>query len=281
MVVNADYADFAARAEKFRGMHYSGETLLLPNAWDCVSARLFEHAGFPAVATTSAGVAWARGYADGEHIPAEVMLDAVSRIAAVTNVPVTADIEGGYYRNDPAAFVGFITALIRNGIVGINLEDGYNHTENLNSISQHSNLIAQVRAIGTELGVPIVINARTDAMVLSVSVQDRVAIAVERASAYAEAGADCIFIPFVPDITVVEQLRQHISHPINILITASLDFAELQRIGINRVSTGSRPHMAVLSYLRRLASELRHHSDPGILLSADVTYQELNSLFLM
>src|ERR1700684_1373615 len=141
------------KPEKLRALHQGPEILVLPNAWDCASARIFEELAFPAVATTSAGVAFSLGYADGQNIPGKEMLAAVQRIPRCVNVPGTADLEGGYGNISATA-----SALIESGAVGLNLEDILGHgPESLASIDEQVARITAIRQSG-----PVVLNARTD-----------------------------------------------------------------------------------------------------------------------
>lgn len=148
----------AQKAGVLRNLHRGPEILVLSNAWDCASARIFEQVGFPAIATTSAGVAFSLGYPDGQHISRAEMLGSVTRIARCVSVPVTADLEAGY--GDIAATAA---ELIESGAVGLNLEDRDDHgSRDLVEISQQVERIRTVRRIGDEARVPLVLNARTD-----------------------------------------------------------------------------------------------------------------------
>src|SRR5438874_1549349 len=162
-----DIAQQRARAEAFRNMH-RGRLLLLPNVWDVATARIFEDAGFGAIATTSAGIAFALGYPDGEHISRNEMLQAVSRIAAALKVPVSADVEAGYGdRPEDAAQTAL--AVIESGAVGMNLEDASGNTNHpLVDLPLQLEKIAAVRQAARTAGVPIVLNARTDVYLLQV-----------------------------------------------------------------------------------------------------------------
>src|SRR5213078_4385801 len=180
------------QAEAFRRLHREGGILVLPNAWDVITARLIESAGFAAIATSSAGVAWALGYADGERISRGEMLAVVRRIASSVRVPVTADMEAGYGPT-PEATAETARGVIAAGAVGLNLEDGTNEGR-LVDVALHVERIHAVREAGRAAGVPLVINARTDAFELpALPPAQRFAEAVRRANAYRAAGADCLF----------------------------------------------------------------------------------------
>src|SRR5271165_2036644 len=174
------------KADKLRALHHGPEILVLPNAWDCASARIFEELGFPAIATTSAGVSFSLGYPDCQRIPGKEMLAAVARIARCVDLPVTADLEGGYGDISETA-----AALLESGAVGLNLEDILGQgPESLASIDEQTTRIAAVRKTG------VVVNARTDLYLLQIGdASTRFDQACERLKAYRDAGADCLFIP--------------------------------------------------------------------------------------
>src|ERR1700675_2323549 len=152
-------AEQAVKAELFRAMHHGPGLLLLPNAWDAISARIIVAAGFPAIATTSGGVAWALGYADGEAAPWDEVVAATARIARAVGVPVTADIETGYGAT-PEELGRSIGDIIRAGAIGVNLEDGVrNTTPPIRSLDDSAARIRAAREAARSAGVPIVINA--------------------------------------------------------------------------------------------------------------------------
>src|SRR5271166_5562295 len=152
----------AQRAERFRNMHRGPSLLLLPNAWDALSARIFAAAGFSAIATTSGGVSWAIGYADGEAAPWEEVVAATHRIARAVPLPVTADIEAGF-GDTPDGVGKSVREIIRGGAVGVNLEDGTPRGATpIRPVAAAADRIRAARNAARETGVPIVINARTD-----------------------------------------------------------------------------------------------------------------------
>jgi 2-methylisocitrate lyase-like PEP mutase family enzyme len=173
------------KAEFFRTLHRGPEILVLPNAWDCAGARIFELAGFPAIATSSAGIAFSLGYSDGERIPPELMLAIVARISAAVPLPVTADLESGY--GDVAKTTA---GLIAAGAVGLNFEDFDQDSRALTPIAAQVEKIAMIRRIAAGLGVNIVINARTDVFLAQIGEPStRFERACERLQAYIAAGA--------------------------------------------------------------------------------------------
>jgi len=245
------------QAETFRRLHREGGILVLPNAWDVITARVIESAGFAAIATSSAGVAWALGYVDGERISRGEMLAVVRRIASSVRVPVTADMEAGY-GTTPEAAAETARGVVAAGAVGLNLEDG-TPDGRLVDIALHQDRIRAVREAGKASGVPLVINARTDAFeVKEWSSTERLGAAVRRANAYRAAGADCLFVPHVSDATTIGQLAREIDGPLNIIAgPPAPPIPELERLGVRRASLGPRVVQAALGLVRRAATELR------------------------
>lgn len=236
-----------------------GSSLVLPNAWDAASARLFEEAGFPAIGTTSAGIAYAHGYQDGQRIDPEVMLQAVARIAAAVRVPVTADIEAGY---GPSAgdVARTVERIIAAGCVGINLEDNTQDPEHpLFAVEAQVERIGAARAAAERAGMHLVINARTDTYLAGVGEgQARLEETVRRARAYLQAGADSIFVPLVMDSATITTLVREIPAPLNVLaIPSALPAPDLFKLGVARVSIGDSAMLATMGLVARIAHELR------------------------
>jgi 2-methylisocitrate lyase-like PEP mutase family enzyme len=245
-------------ADAFRGMH-RGPLLLLPNAWDAMSARQFEAAGFPAIATTSGGVAWALGYADGEKSPWPEIVSAHERITRVVRVPVTADIEAGFGET-PADVGKSIAAIVRTGVVGFNLEDGTPRPDM--PVRPIEDAVARIRAArqaAEAAGVPAVINARTDIYLKNVGdPAGRFDEVVKRAKAYLAAGADCIYPFGFIDMETVGRLAKAIPAPINIVARAGAPpVAELQKLGVARVTIASGATLAVMSLIKTIGDDLR------------------------
>ncbi len=270
-------ANLARDAARFRDMHAGPGILLLPNAWDAASARIFEEAGFRALATTSAGVAYALGYPDGERISRDQMLAAVGRIAAAVQIPVSADMEGGY---GPTVADAEATArgVLAAGAVGLNFEDA--RDGRLVETAQQAERVRAMRRVADEAGVPLVINARTDVFLLQVGApESRLAEAIARANAYREAGADCLFLPGVRDAETIAALAGAIHGPINILATPGAPAAaELARLGVARVSTGSGPMRASMTATRRIALELKRDGTYTSFGEGVLTHAEANRL---
>lgn len=270
-----------AKAETLRRLHQGPDILVLPNAWDVASARLVEEAGYPAIATTSAGIAFALGYPDGEKISRDEMLDAVGRIAARMRVPVTADLEAGY-GPEPADTAETISRAMACGVVGANIEDGTHREEQpLCSMNLAVARVHAAREVADAAGIAFVINARTDAYLaarLFGRPHDETCFeeTVRRAQAYRAAGADCIFIPGLADGATIGRLVQAIGGLINILAgPGSPSVPELRALGVARVSVGGAVMRATLGLVRRAAAELR---DTGTFGFADgmVSQAEMN-----
>lgn len=262
-----------------RSLHRPGEPLVLFNVWDAVSARIIEELGYPAIATGSAAVAWTQGFADGERISRAEMLAPVARIAHAVHVPVSADLEGAYglTLEDAAATA---RGAIEAGAAGVNFEDGGEPGELLELDLQCERIRAMVRT-GEDLGVPLVINARTDVFVREIGDNDawRVAEAIRRGNAFLEAGADCVFVLGVSDEPAIARIAREIDGPLNVFATAkSPPVARLAELGIARVSIGPAGLAHALAYVRRAAQRLR---DEGTFeFAADrISGDELNALF--
>jgi 2-methylisocitrate lyase-like PEP mutase family enzyme len=252
--------DQKRRALTFRQLHHGPKVLLLANVWDVASARVIEEAGYPALATTSAGIAFSLGHPDGEKIPTEEMFARISRIAKAVNVPVTADVEAGY-GNRPEDAAATATAVINAGAVGINLEDGTDDpTHPVAELSLQLERIKAVREAAMKTGVLLVVNARTDVYLREVGSTDDecYGLALERVLAFRDVGADCVFVPGLRDPAVIGKLVNEVKCPVNILAQAGYpSIPELEKIGVARVSLGSGAMRAGLGLLKRLAEELK------------------------
>jgi 2-methylisocitrate lyase-like PEP mutase family enzyme len=269
-----------ARAQSFREMHYGSSPLVLPNAWDVAGARIFARAGFAAIGTTSAGIAAALGYPDGERVPRDEMLAMVARIADAVALPVTADVEGGY-GDTLDAVSRTARAVVDAGAVGLNLEDGTGDPYHpLQDIAAQTARISAMREAAAAAGVPLVINARTDIYWLKIGDQaGRFAATIARLRAYQVAGADCLFVPGVMDAETIARLAQAIDAPLNVLAGAGTPtIAELARLGVKRVSVGSAPMRATLGLVRRIADELLREGTYGSMLDGAIPYAEVNAL---
>jgi 2-methylisocitrate lyase-like PEP mutase family enzyme len=247
------------KAEAFRRMHTHGDVLVLPNVWDLASARIIEDAGFPAIATTSAGIAFVHGFPDGQKIPAEQMFAAVAKIASRVDVPVTADVESGY-GSTPEDAARTARAVVDAGAVGMNFEDATGDPARpLFDLSLQLERIRAIRETSRQLGVPLVLNARTDVYLAQVGdPSGRYDEAARRLSSYRDAGADCVFVPGVRDPETIRRIVEQLRCPVNILaVPGGPSLSELSGMGVRRVSLGSGPMRAAMGVLLRLADELK------------------------
>lgn len=270
----------AKKADAFLKLHQGPRILVLPNVWDVVSARMVERAGFPAVATSSAAIANALGYPDGQRIPREEMLAVVTRIAAKVSLPVSADLESGYGTTFDA-IAATAEGLVEAGAVGLNFEDGTGDPkEPLFDVAEQVEKIRGLRATGERLGIHIVINARTDVYLEGVGEPvARFEHAVSRLRSYRQAGADCLFAPGVEDAETMGRIVKAVGGPLNILAgPRTPPLAELERLGVARVSFGSWPMRAAMETFRRLVSELQERGTFQALGEGSVSYADLNKL---
>jgi 2-methylisocitrate lyase-like PEP mutase family enzyme len=231
----------------FAALHRTGEPLLLANAWDAASAAVIAHAGAKAIATTSAGVAWSLGIPDGADLGAELVASTVERIVAAVDVPVSADIEAGY--GDVAATV---TAVVRAGAVGVNLED--RHGGVFFTPREQAQRLAEARAAADQLGVRLWLNARTD--VYLAGEEGALEKTMERATAYAEAGADSIFVPGLVDLKALAELSAG-PLPVAVMVwPGAPSVQELTEGGVVRISLGSSIAQAAYAVAANAATEL-------------------------
>jgi 2-methylisocitrate lyase-like PEP mutase family enzyme len=270
----------AEKAERLRKLHHGRRILALPNAWDAVSARILEEVGHPAIATSSAAVAFSLGYPDGQRISRGEMLDAVARITRAVRVPVTADLESGYGKT-PQEIADFTKAVVASGAVGLNFEDvtGDDESTHVELGLQVKNIRA-IRETAAAMGVPIVINARTDIYLMPIGPgATRFERTVERLRAYREAGADCLFVPGLCDREIIAKLVKALDAPLNILASQgcpSLD--ELEKIGVARVSAGSSAMRAAMGAFQRVAKDWLAHGSYDSLHQVTVPYDEVNHM---
>ncbi len=263
----------AGRAAALLALH-SGPGFVLPNAWDAGSARILEQVGFPAIATTSAGIAWSCGVPDGEALDRDTMLEHVARIVAAVGVPVSADLEAGY--GDTPDEVGRTVAMaVEIGVVGCNLEDV--GKGRLRGIDEAVDRLTAARAAAPR--GTFVLNARTDTYFVGAS-GDAFAETVERAVRYVDAGADCVFVPGVVEEQTIRRLAAAIPCPLNVVagLTNVIDARTLFSLGVTRVSLGGSLARAALSMLERAGRELLDSGTRGFLDGA-ISYADLQRRF--
>ena len=248
--------ELAERAERLRALHHGPAPLILANAWDVASALAVGRAGASAIATTSGGVAASLGFPDGEGIPSGQMLAAVARIAAAVKLPVTADLEAGYGLEARALVEGVLAA----GAVGMNLEDTDRSLDppGLIEADRQAEWLAAVRQAATDLGVPVVINARIDVFLRGNGpLAARVDEAIRRGRAYLAAGADCLFPIGLVDADAIGRFVGEMAAPVNVLLRPGApSIAALADLGVRRISTGSALAHHALADAEELARRL-------------------------
>jgi 2-methylisocitrate lyase-like PEP mutase family enzyme len=253
-----DVQSLRAKADRLRALHHGPRPLVLVNAWDCATARIFEQAGSPAIATTSAGIAFACGYPDGQRIPVDLMLEAVARICRAVSVPVTADLEAGY-GDSPETLARTVSGMLEAGAVGLNLEDHAGQpSDPLTPLPLQLDKIRAIKEAAESHGIPVVLNARTDPFLRGIGDKSEMfEEALLRGEAYRDAGADCVFVPGLADGPSIGEIIRRLGCPVNVLAgAASPSIDELARLGVARVSLGSGPMRAAMSLLQRLAEEV-------------------------
>jgi 2-methylisocitrate lyase-like PEP mutase family enzyme len=272
-------------AAAFSERHRTGPIIVLPNAHDAVSARIAARRRPVAIGTTSAGIAWAAGYPDGERIPRDEMLSAVERIVRVVDVGVTADLEAGYGDSAEAA-AATAEAAVEAGVIGLNLEDT-GHPDGPNAyqllpVEVAAEKIAAVREVAAREDIELAINARTDTFLLGFGDDDdsRVAEAASRGRAYLAAGGDCVFVPGAIEAETVERLVTEIGGPVNVYALPGVPSAsELEGLGVRRVSVGCGPYQACLRLFEAATTELLEHGTYDTFAKAYMPYPDVQQLF--
>lgn len=264
----------ASHAETFRRLHAGPDLLLLANCWDAGSARLVESLGARALATTSAGVAWAHGYPDGDALPVDRLLATVRAVTRVVAVPLTVDVEGGY-SGDPAAVGDLAAALVDAGAVGINVEDGGASPALLVA------KIARIKEAAARRGADLFVNARTDVYLRGlVPEADRVGETLARAARYRAAGADGLFVPKVTERDAIRAIASATDLPLNVLAWPGLPpAAELASLGVRRLSAGSAMAQAAWARTATLARAFLGDGRSEPLAEHVMPYPEINALF--
>src|SRR5713101_4105816 len=267
------------KAEDFLALHHGKRILVLPNGWDVPSARVFEDAGFHAVATSSAGMLVSLGYPDGEVVGRDEFVSAVRRIARVLSVPVSADIVAGFGKTTKEV-VATVRAILKAGAVGINIEDFAHATKKLFPIERQVENVKAIRKLGETMAVPVVINARTDAIRFAEGNEDaRFKEAIRRATAYRDAGADCVYPMGLVDAASIAAFVLALDFPVNVMVRKGLPpISELQRLGVARVSFGPSPSYAAMGLLTRAAKEVLEKGTYENLVEGAITFDELNAL---
>jgi 2-methylisocitrate lyase-like PEP mutase family enzyme len=243
----------AKKAKQFAALHVKGTPVILYNAWDAGSAKTIVDAGATAIATSSWSVASAQGYEDGEDLPLPLAEQIVERIAGAVDVPVTVDFEGGY-SDDDRKLASNISKLLDLGIIGINFEDRVVKGRGLYNIDRQAKRIAAIRHAAEQKGVPLFINARTDVFLGNSGDVDE---ALERAKAYASAGASGFFIPGLTEADHIRRITEEATLPVNVMVMEGVPSNDkLAKLGVARVSYGPIPYIEAMEALQKKASKL-------------------------
>jgi 2-methylisocitrate lyase-like PEP mutase family enzyme len=263
-----------ANVTAFRELHQNTTPLRLPNAWDAGSARLFESLGARAVATTSAGVAWALGYADGRLLAVSELMGLASRMIRVIKVPLSFDIENGY-SDDPKVVAGHAVRLAELGIAGINIEDGRDQPSLLAS------KIEAIRDAVSKANIDLFVNVRSDVFLASLVDKSKLLDeTITRGKLYARAGADGFFVPGIAQAEHITAVASATSLPLNVMAWPGLAAAtELGRLGVRRLSAGSAIPQVLWARAEELAREFLQSGDSAPLSQAAMPYSRLQSLF--
>lgn len=258
----------------FRKLHDNTTPLRLPNAWDAGSARLFESQGATAIATTSAGVAWALGYQDGRLLPVGEVVAAAARMVRVLTVPLSFDIENGY-SDDPKVVAENVMRLVDLGVAGINIEDGQDKATLLAS------KIEAIRNATSKAGVDIFVNTRSDVF-LAQLVEDSKLVdeSINRGDLYAKAGADGLFLPGIAKPGDITSVVNAISLPLNAMAWPGLaNAAELGKLGVRRLSAGSGISQALWGKAEKLARDFLQSGGSDPVFEGAMSYAQLQRLF--
>lgn len=264
-----------ASAKTFRDLHHQSTVLRLPNAWDAGSARLFESLGAKAIATTSAGVAWSQGYADGRVFPIEVAVSVAESIARLIKVPLSVDIENGY-SDDPKIVAENVKRLLDVGAVGINLEDGPDAPDLL------ARKIEAIKTVAAHNGLDVFINARTDVFLASLVADGlRIEETLKRGRLYQQAGADGVFVPAVVEVEDIKAVVAGIELPINVLARPALPDADaLARLGVHRLSAGSGVAQTLWGQAEQLARGFLENGNSEAVTHSSLSYPQIQALFV-
>ncbi|NVM76336.1 2-methylisocitrate lyase-like PEP mutase family enzyme [Duganella sp. SG902] len=256
---------------EFKKLHDGSKLLHLPNAWDAGSARLFESLGAAAIATTSAGVAWAQGYADNDHLPVDNAVAVAANIARVLTVPLSVDFENGY-SSEPLQVARNVLRLIEAGVSGINLEDG----------NDAPALLAEKISAIRQQGRYIFINTRTDVYLRGLAPEgERVAEVLKRAALYKEAGADSLFVPGICKVDEIKAVVAGAGLPVNVMDWPGLPSAdELHKLGVARLSAGSGIPQALWAVAAEMAKGFLATGNAGPLIAQAMPYGDLQALFI-
>ena len=261
-------------------LHHNNKLLVLPNIWDPLGASLLASMGYAAVATASAAIAFSNGYPDGEKIPFADLLTILQRIVRQVKIPVTADIESGYAK-DNHTLAENIKKLIDTGIAGINIEDGSHDDDSLTSVKVQCEKISLIKNVALSTGMPLFINARTDVYLKAghLSEKEKSDDAIRRGKAYKDAGADGFYPIFLKRKDDMEVIIEAVALPVNILLLPGVpDFETLQKTGVSRLSLGPGFLKTAINAMKNAAEKLLRHEGMDEVKDNPVTTAYLNNL---
>ena len=270
------------KEKQFYQLHHNSEILVLPNIWNPLGAILLQDLGYKAVATASASIALSNGYQDGEKFPFEDLLLILKRIVNSVSIPVTADVESGYAKNN-VELKENIKKLIDTGIAGINFEDSKHDEQKLFTKEEQSEKIHLIRKTASEMGSSLFINARTDVFIKenNLSKKEKVSEAIARGKSYKDAGADCLYPIVLKEKESIKTIIKELALPVNILMIPGIpDFSSLKEIGLTRISLGPGFLKYAINSMKNVAQKLLNYEGMEEIISNPVTSDYLNQLIL-
>ena len=266
----------------FNQLHHNGKLLVLPNVWDPLSAMLLENLGYPAVATASASIALSNGYADGEKIPFEEVLAILRKIVNSVKIPVSADVESGYAKNN-AELEENMKKLMDTGIAGINFEDSSHPENKLITIKEQCEKISIIKKVAIEKGSSLFINARSDVYLRlsNLSEEEKLSETIARGKAYREAGADGFYPIILKEKEAIESIIKEVALPVNIILIPGIpDFEILKNMGLARLSLGPGFLKTAINAMKNVAQKLLAYEGMNEVTNNPVTSDYLNDLIL-
>lgn len=261
-------------------LHHNGKLLVLPNIWDPLGAVMLECLGYPAVATASASIAFSNGYQDGEKIPFKDLWFILNKIVRSVKIPVTADIERGYAKNNTELKEN-TKMLLDAGIAGINFEDTNGDGKTILPIEAQCEKLTVIRNTASEMGVPLFINARTDVYLKANDLPDeeKLAEAMRRGKAYKDSGANCFYPISLKKKEQIATIIKEVGLPVNVLLLPGIpDFETLKIIGVARLSLGPGFLKTSINAMKNIAEKLLHDEGMHEIIDNPVTTAYLNSL---
>lgn len=264
-----------SKTRGFRALHSNADQpLLLPNVWDAGGAKLAESLGAKAIATTSAGVAWSLGYADGNKLPVERQAQLASDLVRTVKLPVSIDMEAGY-SDDPSTVGENLKQVLATGIAGINLEDGTGEPSLL------AKKIEAIKRVAAAMNVDVFINARTDVYLQNlVPDESKAEETLARATLYSNAGADGLFVPALTELTQIAQITVGTKLPVNLLAWPGLPkSADLAKLGVRRLSAGSGIAQIVWQRIGTLTEAFLASGESELFTKDFMAHGELQKLF--